>query len=149
MEGEDGQQERRWSKANVLHRFIAKFIDFLIIAACSKLIPPIGFFGGIAYLLIADGFWEGQSVGKRLIGLQTMKAAGNGTGSFKESILRNAPLAAGWVIGLIPYVGWLLFGAVVVLEALLVIGNDRGMRIGDEIAQTQVIDRVPVSQTAT
>lgn len=134
-------------KANVLHRFIAKFLDFLMVAAFAKLIPPIGFFAGVAYLLIADGLWEGQSVGKRIIGLQTMKDGGGGTGSFKESILRNVPLAMGWIAGVIPYVGWLLVGGVLVLEALLIIGNDRGLRIGDEIAQTQVIDRVAVPQT--
>lgn len=133
-------------KANVLHRFIAKFIDFLMAAAFAKLIPPIGFFAGVAYLLIADGLWEGQSVGKRIIGLQTIKVGG-GAGSFRESILRNVPLAMGWIAGVIPYVGWLLVGGVMVLEALLIIGNDRGLRIGDEIAQTQIIDRQPVPQT--
>lgn len=132
-------------KANVLHRFIAKFLDFLMVAAFAKLIPPIGFFAGVAYLLIADGLWEGQSVGKRIIGLQTIKVGG-GAGSFQESILRNVPLAMGWIAGVTPYVGWLLVGGVLVLEALLIIGNDRGFRIGDEIAQTQVIDRLPVSQ---
>ncbi len=138
-------------KAHVLHRFIAKFLDLLIVAACAKLIPPIGFFAGVTYLLIADGLWEGQSVGKRVIGLQTVRISASGgeggAGSFRESILRNVPLAVGWVAGLIPYVGWLLVGAVVALEALLIIGNDRGLRIGDEIAQTQVIDRLPVPQT--
>ncbi len=133
-------------KANVLHRFIAKFLDFLIVAAFAKLIPPIGFFTGVAYLLIADGLWEGQSVGKRIIGLQTIKVSasggGGGAGSFQESIIRNVPLAMGWIAGVIPYVGWLLVGGVLVLEALLIIGHDRGLRIGDEIAQTQVVDRV-------
>jgi len=136
-------------KANVLHRFIAKFLDFLIVAACAKLIPPIGFFAGVAYLLIADGLWEGQSVGKRIIGLQTIKVSGGGAGSFQESIIRNVPLAMGWIAGVIPYVGWLLVGGVIALEALLIIGNDRGLRIGDEIAQTQIIDRVAVPQTTT
>jgi len=143
-------------KANVLHRFIAKFLDFLIVAACAKLIPPIGFFAGVAYLLIADGLWEGQSVGKRIIGLQTVKVSGGGAGlpagqagSFQESIIRNVPLAMGWIAGVIPYVGWLLVGGVIALEALLIIGNDRGLRIGDEIAQTQIIDRVAVPQTTT
>ncbi|HLE16895.1 MAG TPA: RDD family protein, partial [Syntrophales bacterium] len=109
-------------KANVLHRFIAKFLDFLIVAACAKLIPPIGFFAGVAYLLIADGLWEGQSVGKRIIGLQTVKVSGGGAGSFQESIIRNVPLAMGWIAGVIPYVGWLLVGGVIALEALLIIG---------------------------
>lgn len=140
-------------KANVLHRFIAKFLDFLMVAACAKLIPPIGFFAGIAYLLIGDGLWEGQSIGKRIIGLQTIKVSASGgggsAGSFRESILRNVPLTMGWIAGVIPYVGWLLVGGVIALEALLIIGNDRGLRIGDEIAQTQVIDRVAVPQTTT
>ena len=108
IEGEEGPQNGRRPKAHVLHRFIAKFLDFLIVAACAKLIPPIGFFAGVTYLLIADGLWEGQSVGKRVIGLQTVRIGEGGAGSFRESILRNVPLAVGWVLGLIPYVGWLL-----------------------------------------
>ncbi len=145
IEGESTPQHPL-SKANVLHRFIAKFLDCLIIGASMKLVPPVGFFIGLTYLLIADGLWQGQSIGKRIVGIYTIRASMKEAGSFKESMLRNSTLAAGFVAGLIPYVGWIFVVAVVGVEALLIIGNHRGLRIGDEIAQTQVIDRLPVQQ---
>jgi hypothetical protein len=40
----------------------------------------------------------------------------------------------------IPYVGWVGSLAIVSFEALLVIGNDQGRRLGDEVARTQVLD---------
>jgi hypothetical protein len=40
----------------------------------------------------------------------------------------------------IPYVGWMIAAAMVSVEALLIIGNDYGRRLGDEIARTQVLD---------
>jgi hypothetical protein len=50
------------------------------------------------------------------------------------------PLAVGYFAFQIPYVGWLGTVAVLGIEALLMIGNERGLRIGDELAHTQVVD---------
>ena len=41
----------------------------------------------------------------------------------------------------VPYVGWVVSVALLSFEALLVIGNDHGRRLGDEIARTQVLER--------
>ena len=137
------------SKANVLHRFIAKFLDLLIVGASLKLIPPVGFFIGLTYLLISDGLWQGQSIGKRIVGIYTIKVSIGEAGSFKESMLRNSTLAVGFMAGVVPYVGWIFLAAVIGVEALLIIGNNRGLRIGDELAKTQVIDHLPVPQAMT
>jgi hypothetical protein len=40
----------------------------------------------------------------------------------------------------VPYVGWALASVLTGFEALLVIGNDQGLRLGDELARTQVLD---------
>jgi len=135
--------EGGFPKADVIHRFIAKFIDFLIVAAMARLIPPVGFFAGMTYLLIADGLFHGQSVGKRLIGLQVLQFDSGAAVSFRESILRNTPFTTAYLCLIIPYIGWLLACGIVVIEALLVIGNLHGQRAGDEIAKTQVIDQRP------
>ncbi len=127
-------------KADVVHRFVAKFIDFLIMAALARLIPPVGFFAGMTYLLIADGLFEGRSVGKRLIGLQVIRSDTGGVVSFRESILRNITVSGAYLCLVIPYIGWMAAGVIVLFEALLVIGNLHGHRIGDEIAKTQVVD---------
>lgn len=129
-----------YPKAHVLNRFIAKFVDAIIVAAASKVAPPVGWLAGLAYVLIADGFSGGRSLGKRLIGLQTVVPQTREASGFKESIIRNLPLAFAYLLFPIPYVGWVLALAITALEGLLIIGNDQGLRLGDEIAHTQVLD---------
>ena len=129
-----------YPKAHVLNRFIAKAIDGMLVAAVSQVIAPVGWISGLAYALIADGFPGGQSVGKRLIGLQTVMPRTREFAGFRESIIRNLPLAFAYLLVPVPYVGWLLAGGIVVFEALLMIGNEQGVRLGDEVAQTQVLD---------
>jgi uncharacterized RDD family membrane protein YckC len=119
---------------------IARLVDGLLAAAAAKLAPPVGWLVGLTYLLIADGFSGGRSVGKRLIGLQTVNPRSRETAGFRESILRNLPLGVAYILYSVPYVGWLLAGGVVAFEALLILGNDQGLRLGDEIAHTQVLD---------
>lgn len=129
-----------YPKAQVLNRFVAKVIDLLIAAAASRVVPPIGVLAGLAYILLADGFGGGRSIGKRLIGLQTIVPRLRDPVGFRESIIRNLPCGLAQLAFEIPYVGWIGWGAVLSLEALLVIGNEQGRRLGDEIAKTQVIE---------
>lgn len=129
-----------YPKAQVLNRGIAKLIDLFIIAAAGQIFVPVGFFGGLAYILIADGFAGGRSIGKRLIGLQTVLPDRCETAGFRESIIRNLPFAVAQVAFVIPYVGWLVSAAIIAFEAVLIIGNEQGRRLGDEVAGTQVLD---------
>jgi hypothetical protein len=131
---------RVYPKAQLLNRFIAKFVDGIIVAAVSRLVPPIGWLGGLAYVLIADGLPGGQSLGKRLVSLQTVVPRTQEIAGFKESILRNLPLAVGYLLFPLPYIGWLLALAIIVFETLLIVGNEQGLRLGDELAHTQVLD---------
>lgn len=129
-----------YPKAHVLNRVIAKFVDLIIVAAAGRLVPPVGWLAGLAYVLIGDGFSGGQSLGKRLIGLQTVIPRNREVSGFKESIIRNLPLAVAYLLFPIPYIGWALAIAITVFEGLLIIGNDQGLRLGDEIAHTQVLE---------
>ncbi len=129
-----------YPKAQVLNRFIAKLIDLFLAAAAAEVIVPVGFLAGLAYLLVADGFAGGRSIGKRLIGLQTILPDTREPAGFRESIIRNIPFAVAQLAFAVPYVGWLVSAAVVVFEAILIIGNERGRRLGDELAGTQVLD---------
>lgn len=139
-QGEGLEASWIYSKANVLHRVIAKFLDFLVVAALYEISLRISFLAGLSYLLIADGFSQGQSIGKRLIGLQ-VRTPRNGKGaSFKESILRNFPLAIAYLLFHIPFIGWLLSLLIVGFEFLLMVGNPKGLRVGDEMAKTQVLE---------
>jgi hypothetical protein len=138
-------------KAGFLNRIIARTIDFIIVAALYEAIPRVGFFAGLTYLLIADGLFEGRSVGKKLIGLRVIIY--NNTDkvtacSFKESIYRNFPFAVGFMVfgifNMMPLIGWIFSftaAAVVVLfESLILFGSEKGMRLGDELAKTHVIE---------
>lgn len=115
-------------------------MDAILVGAAGKVIPPVGWMAGLAYILIADGFSGGQSLGKRLIGLQIVIPHSRQIPGFKESIIRNLPFALAYLLFAVPYVGWALALAVVGFETLLIIGNDRGLRLGDELAHTQVLD---------
>lgn len=129
-----------YPKAHVLNRFIAKLIDLFLVVAANQIAPPVGFLSGLAYILIADGFAGGKSIGKRLVGLQTMRVDSRDAAGFRESIVRNLPLGCAQVAFAIPWVGWLASAAILAFEGLLIIGNEQGRRLGDEVARTQVLD---------
>src|SRR3989337_387564 len=137
--GTETSDDEEYHKAGILNRFVARVIDLIIAAALSMLLYPVGFFAGLTYLLIADGFFDGRSLGKKLINLRTVKSTGE-LCTYKESILRNLTVAAGYLFFFIPYVGWLFTLAIFVVEALVIIGNEKGLRIGDELAKTIVIE---------
>lgn len=140
-----------YKKANVLNRFIAKTIDLLIFGFLSQMFYPFGFFAGILYILIADGFFDGQSIGKRLIGLKVISVdlaavpeSDEKLIEFKESMIRNSFLAGALLLSLIPLVGWFLLFTVglfvYAMEIYFVIQNHDGERLGDRFAFTRVID---------
>ena len=129
-----------YPKAQILNRGIARLIDLFIVAAAGQMLVPVGFLGGLAYILIADGFSGGRSIGKRLIGLQTVLPGQREAAGFRESIIRNLPFAVAQVVFTVPYVGWLISVAIIAFEAILILGNEQGRRFGDEVAGTQVLD---------
>jgi len=129
-----------YPKAHVLNRFIAKLIDLFIVVAADQIAPPVGFLFGLAYILIADGFAGGRSIGKRLVGLQTLRVDGREAAGFRESIIRNLPFGAAQLAFAVPYIGWLVSIAILAFEGLLIVGNEQGRRLGDEVARTQVLD---------
>jgi uncharacterized RDD family membrane protein YckC len=124
----------------MLNRGIARLIDLFIVAAAGQMLVPVGFLGGLAYILIADGFSGGRSIGKRLIGLQTVLPGQREAAGFRESIIRNLPFAVAQVAFAVPYVGWLISIGIIAFEAVLIVGNEQGRRFGDEVAGTQVLD---------
>ncbi len=130
--------------SNKLHRFIAKLIDVLIIGFLSEMFYPYGFIAGLLYLLIGDGFFEGQSLGKKLIGLKVITIPDEKKAEFKESIIRNSFLALAIGFAIIPFVGFFLMFTVglfiFVVEGYYVLTNPAGERLGDRLAFTRVID---------
>ena len=139
-----------FTKADFLSRVIAKTIDFIIIVALYEIIPKVGFFAGVTYLLIADGLFQGRSAGKRLIGLRVIvrdRPEAAEACEYKESIYRNFPFAVGFILyGIlkaIPLIGWIIAFVIVIgillFESLVILGSEEGMRLGDELAKTRVV----------
>jgi hypothetical protein len=152
---EEGQPLPSISRADPVHRSLAKALDFLIVATLYQIPLPVAPLGGLAYLLLADGFREGRSVGKWLMRLQVIPSHDSSSPAvrpvplFRESILRNTPFAVAYLLLWIPFIGKVLGGVVMVavvgLEWLLVLGNPGGLRFGDQWAKTQVIN--PLAST--
>lgn len=127
-------------RAGLLLRTAAKIVDFILIAAVIEIIPRAGFYAGLMYLLLGDGFFDGRSVGKKLLRLKVLSAETGGPCSFKDSILRNSTFGVGYALWIVPFIGWIFIVVVSVIEFLLVLGSKDGMRLGDEIAKTVVIE---------
>jgi len=138
-----------FKRAGLLLRAIAKTLDFIIIAAVGEVIPKAGFFAGLAYLLIGDGLFDGRSLGKKLIGLRVVSADTNEPCSFRDSILRNSIFGIGYLLYLIPWLGWIFILIVIVFEFIVLLGSKDGMRLGDEIAKTKVVAVTTDTETLT
>jgi len=140
------------TKADLTKRFIAALIDGLLAGGVS-LIPFIGGIVGAAYILVRDGleieFMDRRSIGKKLIKLRPVRLDGQPM-DVATSVKRNFPLcigAIGAIFWIIPVLGWILAillgltGLVVaIIEAVLVLTDPEGRRMGDKFAATKVIE---------
>jgi uncharacterized RDD family membrane protein YckC len=138
-------------KADLTTRAVAGFVDFLLILGLARIPDIIGFLSVAGYILIRDGLFDHRSIGKKLIGLYVLSSEDRGSAAtYRESIIRNVPLVAAYLLFLIPYAGWVLGPLVLGIECLTAIGDERGMRIGDLLAGTYVAQDTPsVAGTAT
>ncbi len=143
MDTAEGYSDRTGHmKAKILNRLIAKTVDFIIIGALLEMIPRVGFFAGLTYLLIGDGLFDGRSLGKKIIKLKVIIHGSGHVCSFRESIIRNFPFAIGYILMKIPLIGFIFPLVVVIFEGLLILGNEKGMRLGDELAGTRVLEDI-------
>jgi len=137
-----------FNKADLLLRTVAKILDFIIICAALEIVPRAGFFAGLAYLLLGDGFFEGRSLGKKLVGLRVVSADTHAPCTFRNSILRNSTLGIGFLFIKISWVGWIALTIISIFEFILLLGSSNGMRIGDELAKTIVVESSLAKQEA-
>lgn len=135
-------------KAGLLLRVFAKALDFIIIAAIAEIVPNAGFYAGLSYLFISDGLFDGRSFGKYLMGLMVVSSETSEQCSMKESIFRNAPLALGLLSLKVPFFGWIILASAAVFEFLMLLGSSKGMRFGDELSKTIVIEKTHIKTRA-
>jgi uncharacterized RDD family membrane protein YckC len=139
------------SKADLFKRFLAALVDG-IIAGIPGFIPVVGALVGAAYVLTKDALvyelvrdpaWKNRSIGKKLLGLEVVNLGG-GDVDLAGSARRNVTLAIGTLLGAVPLVGWVAgtgVGTILgLVESVLVLADPRGRRLGDRIANTQVVE---------
>jgi uncharacterized RDD family membrane protein YckC len=135
------------ARADVGKRIAAALMDG-VPAYVISFLPFIGGLISAAYLALRDGLPlspdGGQSLGKKLFQLRAVRMPDNGPCDYGTSLLRNLPFVVPALLMIKPGVGWIL-GSVVwlaafALEVLLVITDEKGQRIGDRLAKTQVIE---------
>ncbi|MBN2358541.1 MAG: RDD family protein [Deltaproteobacteria bacterium] len=132
------------AKSDLQLRVIARAIDVAIFALLAESVAFVGPLAALVYLLLADALFEGASVGKRLTRLRVVRSRDRKPANVFDSLLRNAPLGIAGLFVLIPLVGWALFLtlglAILLFEGYLVWTDGRGVRAGDILAGTQVIE---------
>lgn len=139
---------QEYKGAGLLLRTVAKILDFIIIYAALEIVPRAGFFAGLVYLLIGDGLFDGRSLGKKLIGLRVVAEDTQTPCTFRSSILRNSTLGIGFLFIKISWLGWIAVAMVSIFEFIMLLGNTKGMRLGDELAKTVVVESSLAKQEA-
>ena len=137
------------AKPIVLNRLIGKAIDLTLVLFLASLpqlhaaFYPVGPFAAFLYILICDGFQDGRSLGKRVVGLKVVNTTTGKPGSFKDSVMRNSTVAIPVLFFMIPILGWLLWFLIgipiLAIEIYLMTRLDLHARLGDTMADTQVL----------
>ena len=118
MAKKDLAQQRIW----------AWLIDALMVGGIGVFFGPLGWRGRSGYILFRDGLFEGQSVGKRLMGLKVVTGSDRARARFVTSAIRN-------LLWIIPIVN-LVMG----VSGLHFLFNDpAGRHWGDRLADTRVV----------
>jgi hypothetical protein len=142
-----------YPKADLLLRGLARGADFSIAFGLAVGAPiVVGPLLAAGYLAVADGLLHGQSPGKKIFGVRAVIPARRCSAGFAESMQRNAPFAAlalFWALPLL-WPAFLLVGVPVLgLEAWRAFTDPLGLRFGDLLAETQVVDgKVMVGELA-
>ena len=127
-------------------RLFAKFIDLLLVVSLGLLLGNgVGSILGFFYSLVADGLpfqkFEGQSIGKKIMGLQVNTQA-QAPASLRVSVIRNIPVGLVTFLMIIPFWGWILSLLVGIplglIELSLIARAERHQRLGDVMADSFV-----------
>jgi len=127
---------------------LAKAADLLVAGLFAWLVPSVGGVVGLVYLLLADAMPNGQSPGKRLLGVKAVHVPTRRPCDVRASVIRNLPVAVAFAFALNPILA-LVAVPVALFELYMVATDPLGVRIGDVFADTQVIDgKVPLDAAA-
>jgi RDD family len=129
-----------YAKADARKRLLAAAVDLTAVGASWLTYWTSGSIAlllvGASYLIARDAI-RGQSVGKLLLGLVVIDVATGRPCGLKGSLWRNA-------LFLVPGANVVA----VVLEAITTLRDPQGQRLGDRVAQTQVVEGFGVRDLA-
>ena len=137
---------------------VKRIIAFVIDALASMIVGFIPFIGGIIgalYMLLRDALpieaLEYQSIGKKLLKLSVVKTEAPTKVDYAISAKRNWMFALGplmFFFLFIPILGWIidiLLGIaviiLVIIEIVKIFTDEKGLRLGDKMAGTMVIEK--------
>jgi uncharacterized RDD family membrane protein YckC len=89
------------------------------------------YFLPLLYSLLKDGFGQGQSWGKKALGIQVIQEETLEVCSYKASFKRNGIMT---LLNFIPFVG-------AFIEPIVLISSEDSKRLGDNVAKTIVINK--------
>jgi uncharacterized protein involved in cysteine biosynthesis len=143
------------TKADPVKRIIAFIID-AVASMIIGLIPLVGGIIGALYMLLRDALpieaLEYKSIGKKLLKLSVVNIEGPTSKiDYAASAKRNWMFALGPIMLFflfIPIVGWIidiLIGiavfVLVIIEIIKIFSDEKGVRLGDKMAGTMVIEK--------
>jgi uncharacterized RDD family membrane protein YckC len=103
----------------------------------------------ILYHIICEVTMNGQSVGKRLLGIRIVNENG-GRASISQFLIRSLIRTSDYMILIIivygamfgPYIIWILLGSIglLITDIILVVSNKKSQRLGDILAHTILVN---------
>ena len=127
-----------YGKANLRRRFLAAGVDAslvitgVVLYGATRAVPFL--IGAAVYLVMRDAI-AGRSVGKFLFGLVAMHLESGRPAGPMASLRRN-------VLFVLPGAN----AVAVCLESLTIVRDPQGQRLGDRLAQTQVVEGLAASE---
>lgn len=124
-------------------RLIAKLIDIGLVTIGAVTYYPMGLILGVIYLCISDSLYDGQSIGKRLMGFGVVSLIDGSPCNSRQSFIRNLPFTVPLMLLIFPFWGWILsafFALPLALMEIYYLFKDASPhRLGDIMADTTVI----------
>ncbi|AKU91102.1 RDD family protein [Vulgatibacter incomptus] len=147
--GSARRQGSPYPKAELAPRLLAKAVDLFVAGLFAWFIPSVGVAMALAYLLFADGLPNGQSPGKRLLGVKAVHVPTRRSCTPAQSLVRNLPIAIGFAFLTNVFLAMVAI-PIALFELYMASSDALGVRIGDIFADTQVIDgKVPLDVRAS
>jgi hypothetical protein len=129
-----------YAKVDLRRRFLAAAVDGSLVVTAVSLYTASGaapfLLGAAIYVAMRDAI-GGRSVGKFLFGLVVIHLESGRPASGMASLRRN-------LLFLLPGANLVALG----LESLTIVRDPQGQRLGDRLAQTQVVDGFTVREQA-